>query len=201
MHSILWVSVGVSAGVAIITTVLVDFLFKPGLEARKERILEKSRDKRKAIKGIWQAWGLLGQLQLHKKHAPYEIPKEYLRTVTEQFSEKVDAVFDVLNIPESIGGQWDRAAAIIQTFAFEVQVGEIPEEEWQELESATEVLYDFYHYFKARRWRLLYRRMIIKDIKSYPTYETQKRQLKTRKKTIASLIRRPAGPPNERSKR
>jgi hypothetical protein len=104
MHSILWVSVGVSAGVAIITTVLIDFLFKPGLEARKERILEKKRDKRNAIKGIWQAYGLLGQLQLNKNHAPYKNPEQYLHTATEQVSQKVDAAFDVLKIPDSVGG-------------------------------------------------------------------------------------------------
>ena len=37
MHSLLWASVGVSAGAAVVTTVLIDFLFKPGLEARKDR--------------------------------------------------------------------------------------------------------------------------------------------------------------------
>lgn len=171
MHSILWASLLASAGVAVVTTLLVEYLAKPALEARKERILEKKRDKRNAIKGIWQAYGLLGQLQLDKNHAPYKIPEQHLRTVTEEVSEKVDAAFDVLKIPDSVGGQWDRAAATIHIFAFEVQVGELPEEAWEELESATEVLYTFYHYFRARRWRLLHRRMIIKDLKSYPTYD------------------------------
>jgi hypothetical protein len=71
-------SILASAGVALVTTLLVEYLAKPSLEVRKDRILETNRDKRKAIKGIWQVHCLLGELQLNKKHAPFEIPKEYL---------------------------------------------------------------------------------------------------------------------------
>jgi len=171
MHSILWLSVGVSAGVAIITTVLIDFLFKPGLEARKERILEKKRDKRKAIKGFSQLHSLSEQLLLHKQQVPDKIPEEYLRKVTEQFDEKLDAVNDVLKIPDSVGRQWDKASGTITTFALVARIGETTEEAWEQFEYASDVMHSLYRYFKTPRWRLLRRRMIIKDIKSYPTYE------------------------------
>jgi hypothetical protein len=44
MHSILWASILASAGVALVTTLLVEYLAKPGLEARKDRIIENRRE-------------------------------------------------------------------------------------------------------------------------------------------------------------
>lgn len=49
MHSILWASILASAGVAVVTTLAIEYLAKPGLEARKDRILEKRREQRAAI--------------------------------------------------------------------------------------------------------------------------------------------------------
>jgi hypothetical protein len=55
MHSVLWASILASAGVALIVTLVVEYFAKPGLEARKDRILEDRREKRAAIKGIKHA--------------------------------------------------------------------------------------------------------------------------------------------------
>ena len=66
MHSILWASILASAGVALVTTLLVEYLAKPGLEARKERILEDKRARRVSVKGILRAWFIARRLQAYK---------------------------------------------------------------------------------------------------------------------------------------
>jgi hypothetical protein len=172
MHSILWASILASAAVAVVTTLLVEYLAKPSLEARKDRILERSRDRRKAIKGFSQVHSLSEQLLLHKQQAPDKIPEDYLRKVTEQFDEKLDAVNDVLKIPDSVAIQWDKASGTMTSFALVARIAETTEEAWEEFEYASDVMYSLYRYFKTPRWRLLRRRMIIKDIKSYPPYES-----------------------------
>ena len=65
MHSVLWASILASAGVALVTTLLVEYLAKPWLEARKDRIVEKNRDQRKGIKDVWQAVIYTVRLQVH----------------------------------------------------------------------------------------------------------------------------------------
>jgi hypothetical protein len=178
MHSILWVSILASAGVAVVTTLLVEYLAKPWLEARKDRILEKKREMRDAIKGILQVHNLLGRLLVDKKHIDYELPEEYLRKVTDQHPEKVDGVLGVLDLPLSIGRQWDRAAATIHEFEFQAQVGEVPD--WDELESASNVLFAFYFYFDEARWHLLKRRRLINLIKPTRLTRKQNHRWKTR---------------------
>lgn len=62
MHSTLWASIFASAVVAVVTTLLVEYLAKPGLEARKERILESKRERRTALKNIDRATYLAGRI-------------------------------------------------------------------------------------------------------------------------------------------
>ena len=84
----------------------------------------------------------------------------------------MDAACEILKIPDPIEGQWDNGTSTITIFAFEVQAAEeLPEDAWNDLENASEVLYNFYLYFKSRRRRLLYRRKLVKDIKAFPTSE------------------------------
>jgi hypothetical protein len=65
MHTVLWASIFASAGVALVTTLLIEYFAKPGLEARKDRILEDRRDQRNALKDLrlyarlaGEMWGL-----------------------------------------------------------------------------------------------------------------------------------------------
>ena len=53
MHLVLWASLLASAGVAAVTTLLVEYLAKPWLEARKDRILDKGRQQRTALNDIY----------------------------------------------------------------------------------------------------------------------------------------------------
>lgn len=57
MHSsqhsqVLWATIVASATVAALVTLIVEYLAKPQLEARKERILEKNQQKRAALLGL-----------------------------------------------------------------------------------------------------------------------------------------------------
>lgn len=113
MHSVLWVSILASAGVAVVTTLLVEYLAKPGLEARKDRILEKRREQRVAIKGIHEALFMVEILLSCKEVTPYRIPAEYLRTNSEQFSERMRIASYVFMAPESADEEWARIIARI----------------------------------------------------------------------------------------
>jgi hypothetical protein len=62
MHSILLASILASAGVALVTTLLVEYLAKPWLEARKERILDKSRQRRAALTNFLRTINLANRL-------------------------------------------------------------------------------------------------------------------------------------------
>lgn len=52
MHSVLWAGILASAGVTLVTTLAVENLAKPGLEACKERILENNREWRTAVPNL-----------------------------------------------------------------------------------------------------------------------------------------------------
>jgi len=171
MHSVLWYSIVASALVAVITTLLVEYLAKPGLEARRERIVEEKRGRRNAMRGILQALSLLERLQNHKEGTPRSVSRDYLVAITGKFTERIETASDALKIPESLDGEWARIAAAIETFEFAVQAGQPPAEAWKMLKSVTHELELFYHYLRVSRWRCLYRRRVLRELISYPHYE------------------------------
>jgi hypothetical protein len=71
MHSsqhsqILWASIVASAAVAALVTLLVEYLAKPQLEARKERILEKNQQRRTALLGLRRIANLPQRIAFYK---------------------------------------------------------------------------------------------------------------------------------------
>ena len=69
MHSVLWASILASTRVAAVTTLLVECLAKPWLEARKERILQSDRQRRAALNGFKRAAFLAGTLVAYRDMA------------------------------------------------------------------------------------------------------------------------------------
>ena len=89
MHSVLWASILASAGVAIVTTLLVEYLAKPGLEARKERILEDRRQQRTALNNMKQSLYLATRLVLYEEGVnDGSIPPEQFQKAVAEFAEK-----------------------------------------------------------------------------------------------------------------
>jgi hypothetical protein len=59
---VIWASVLASAGVAAVVTLAIEWAAKPGLEARKERILERSRERRAALRALRRTAHLIGRV-------------------------------------------------------------------------------------------------------------------------------------------
>src|ERR1035438_6660739 len=52
---VLWASILAAAAVSVVTTLLVEYLAKPWLELRKDRILEADQRRREVLRGLRQA--------------------------------------------------------------------------------------------------------------------------------------------------
>jgi hypothetical protein len=108
MHSILWASILASAGVAVVTTLLVEYLAKPGLEARKDRILEDRRQKRSALKDIKRCSSLARQLYVWgraRAEGADEITvalKEQAQKMAEEIDELAKRAYGPIKVPASV---------------------------------------------------------------------------------------------------
>lgn len=100
MHSVLWASIFASAGVALVTTLLVEYFAKPGLEARKDRILESSRERRTAIKQIRQVYFLVADIYAHRPEN--EVLRQRAHKIALDIERLMDGVFQVINVPQPV---------------------------------------------------------------------------------------------------
>lgn len=159
MHSILWASILASAGVAVVTTLLVEYLAKPWLEARKDRILEKDRERREGIKDLQRCLLLIARLRGHAdKDADVEIPEEYQSPFWAELSERMVNAYEALDPPESVLLEFAYLMTGIEAYAHRVRHGRSREEVSKDLEPASNIMLLFYESFSTPRWRLRIRR-------------------------------------------
>jgi hypothetical protein len=112
MHSVLWASIFASAGVAVATILLVEYLAKPGLEARKERILERARERRVGLNDIWRCLHSAARLQAYTDEASEgQIPVEHVNTIAAELSENMVNACEALDAPESFAEEWAQVSA------------------------------------------------------------------------------------------
>lgn len=148
MHSILWASILASAGVAVVTTLLVEYLAKPELEARKERILEDKRERRNALKDFRQYAGLAGQISGLAEDPSYDQPISMLRDSVQKMTGEMEALLAnvqrVIEAPTWFGREWNKVIPIITglctTFYAE---GRLSKAELDEFDEALRSLVDF----------------------------------------------------------
>jgi hypothetical protein len=121
LHSILWASILASAGVALVTTLLVEYLARPGFEARKKRILEKKRGHRTALGGLGRAIYLAHNILTVRDDQDEPV----LRMRAVQYAADAERlVFDAyekLRIPRYLHKDWTDATAEFMSLAVLIQ--------------------------------------------------------------------------------
>ena len=165
MHSasqVLWASIVASTAVAAFTTLLIEYIAKPWLEARKERILDDYRQHRTAVRGLERLVGLTGQIiGLRDQHE-----HKLLRDRSIQYATEVERLVDFswaeLGVPRSLKEDWTKCITGVAIFAALLQDGQVPvEEAWAEVEMLARRLEQYAHLFTIRRWRLRQRYRLV----------------------------------------
>jgi hypothetical protein len=177
MHSVLWASILASAGVAVITTLLVEYLAKPGLEARKDRILESKRNDRSAVndlKRIVFLAALMARLgkydrvnPLHKRAVLYA--EETERLIVE-LGKNTSSERAPLGFSRAIRAGYLHVTGVILSKAIELQYKEqiqakgSDSESWDELRDAYMKLSAYCYLLTTPRWKYRKRSKLIHEI-------------------------------------
>jgi hypothetical protein len=179
MHSISWPTLLASALVAILTTLAVEYFAKPGLEARKDRIVEKGQEKRNAIKQIIRLYHLLTDLRIsYGKSEVFrgrpewdDVMRERVRKMSIEIGELEGSLFQTIRMPSQVHDEWIHTTAIIYGFSrLFLVIQDLPENRWQEIEAATESLANYGDLLTTSKWDVWRRRKLIEQIKSSPLY-------------------------------
>jgi hypothetical protein len=167
MHSILWASI-ISAGVALVTTLLIEYFAKPGLEARKDRIIENRRAERAAVSSIRRAillaasvGGFIGQVDKGT------VLPEYVANIVTELSECVFNVYTTIERPKPFADEWTAAAASVVWFAATFNQSAPSEEKIKYLGGLRRQLSNFNKYFMVPKWRVQRRHGLINRIKTH----------------------------------
>jgi hypothetical protein len=166
MHSVLWASIFASAGVALVTTLLVEYFAKPTLEARKERILEKKRGHRTALRDLARAMYLADNIL----HARANQKEPLVRKKTVEFAEDIERlVFDSyerLRVPRYLFKDWTDVSRDIIGIAMLIRERPLSDEQWEEFSSAYDMLEQYYFLAEVPAWNQRKRFKMIHEIES-----------------------------------
>lgn len=180
-HSILWASILASAGVALVTTLLVEYLAKPWLEVRKDRILEKNQEQRHALKDLRRSAFLARRLyDFHSMETPDigEHTTELLSALDGEahkmvadLEEHTANAYEFKDVPEWMDEGWTEATAIIRGFALLFRaVNSLPENAWEQIDNAADKLDDYAKLLETSKLHFLRRRKLIREIESSPIF-------------------------------
>jgi hypothetical protein len=180
MHSILWASILASAGVALVTTLLVEYLAKPSLEARKDRILEDRRQQRDALKSLDRCVFLAGGLHLSyrmkrsKLAASHPELANVLSGDTEitvaEIGKLIASAHEAIEVPAWVYEEWTAAAGMIMSFSTVLRAeGQPGQDTWKDFYCAVYQTEDFLKLLTTSKWHLRRRYKLMKKIKSSPT--------------------------------
>lgn len=167
-HSVVWASVIASAFVALVVTLAVEYLAKPGLEARKDRILEGRRELRTGLKDIKRANSLLSRfVVVTERSDPDNILAEYVAGLKNEILERMNSADEFIDIPESIALEWARIVGLVTSVVISPrQAGSSREDRMIVLKYLGTSLKRFYKYFQTPKWRVRERWILIRRIKS-----------------------------------
>jgi hypothetical protein len=175
MHSISWPTLLASAVVALATTLLVEYLAKPWLEARKDRILDKGRQHRTALNGVKRSTLLLYRLMVYRNNPQMiHLMNERIARVMAEVEENMLTAFGFMNIPQSVGKQWDDTTSALNAYslAFPTVMQNPPDDYWTDLYAAFCQLRNFEMLLSISKWHVLRRRKLVSEIKSFDLLNT-----------------------------
>lgn len=179
MHSTLWASIFASAVVAVVTTLLVEYLAKPGLEARKERILESKRERRAALKNIDRATYLAGRLYStyflgRLESGGYNADLAHvLNEQADKMAAEIEALtscaYEAMNVPAWMDEEWSKTTAVLIGFPilFRKSRAQPPADAWEEFDAAADKVDDFATLLVTAKWHLWRRHKLIRKLRSF----------------------------------
>jgi hypothetical protein len=186
MHSVSWPSILASALVALVVTLVVEYLAKPGLEARKDRIIEYNREQRAALKRVRRAANLAMWLCNYYKgwkdsttvtDAADHINEEALK-VAREIEELIISSRREVDVPAWMNEEWTESTD--QVFAFvtslrltpapaEVYVWSKPGDDmWAKFRAAAIRLYNLTTWLGMSDRHLRRKRKFVREVKSSP---------------------------------
>lgn len=169
----MWASVLASACVAAFITLLIEYLAKPQLEARKERILENRREQRDALKKLDRCTFLAGKLIGLAQLKPGEYDEEIMRAQKEEAGKMVAEIeglagdaYEVMNVPAWMDDEWRKTIGAVGAFSLGISIkGKAPMDAWETFDSATDRLDDIIILCATSKWHPWRRRKLVKKIK------------------------------------
>jgi hypothetical protein len=170
MHStsqsqVVWASIVASAIVAGLVTVLIEYLAKPRLEARKERILDADRRKREALYGLRRAVDLTHRLHgfSQSKYRDEPATRERIKRWAGEVEQLVDTAYVTISAPDSLSTNWRYLAGYVAGFLASVQT-EDDKSAWKGVSSVFDDLDWYLALFTTPRWRWRRRRTIVNTL-------------------------------------
>lgn len=176
MHSILWASILASAGVALVTTLLVEYLARPWLEVRKDRIVEKGRQRRDAINNFRRALNLANKFLAYKGQPPeaFSLLDDQIKRTLTDMQEHMLTAFEFIDVPESVSREWEYTATAIHAHSVipPAMLPNMPDVFWEGFEDSFQRMKAFHKLFKLSKWHRWRRRKLIRKIVSSPAPST-----------------------------
>ena len=168
MNSILWASILASAGVALFTTLLVEYFAKPWLEVRKDRILENKRQQRAAFNDLKQVLFILPRLAIYiEGFNKGTISEEHAKKALAEFAEFTGRLYEVIDLPDKLDDEWVETMSIMHRFSVAMPVANsLPTEIKERFSLAFHRANLFHHYFRTAKWHLWRRHKLVRRIKS-----------------------------------
>lgn len=166
MTQILWASILASAVVAGFVTILIEYLAKPRLEARKERILDAYRQEREALRGLRRAVQRAGIMcEISGIKGTYEaLAQDRMRKLGAEVDQLVDAAFVALTAPRSLDHSWKYTAGFISGFMTNAQVDPPDGDAMSQAMPIFEDLELYRTLFEIPRWHWRQRRLIVDEL-------------------------------------
>jgi len=166
MHSILWASI-ISAGVALVTTLLVEYPAKPWLEVRKDRILEDNRNQRTRLRGLDHATTLAGSMLALRKEQTNVMFREQTIKFASEVQELASLAYEELAVPKYFGDDWTEITAITHSFCLRAKIVVPDEQSWNKFDAATDQLDRYTKVLRISRWHFWRQRKLRHEIISH----------------------------------
>jgi hypothetical protein len=184
---VLWASIAASAAVAAFVTLLIEYLAKPWLEVRKDRILETTRRRRAALHGLRRAAALEGRIrglqqaqanQMLDRHEPNEIRhaqayaliRDRIVRLAVEAGPLVAAAGEEMDAPAALNEDWHRSVGTVLGVTATLERDAWPDEQaWNLFGVAFHRLGGYAVLFATSRWRWWRRYKLIREIASLPT--------------------------------
>jgi hypothetical protein len=159
-----WASVAASILVALVTTLLIEYLAKPRLEVRKDRILEADRKRRANLDDLHHCM-VAAQEIVSLCDLPLEAELLHERAIERArgIEARLEQVWE-LDVPPDVQDAWLRLTAAMSATALQIQVDGPTADLCEYLDAEADLAFGFEVLLRTRRVRWIRRRSLKRKI-------------------------------------